>query len=288
MIQSNVSADFTFFASSLFKSRNILKSPEKKSMILIGRPGYNNDDVIISRRLALKVADHWHHTYTIVGWRLRSLIGRFPEKPRNYPKRNFNRWKPFSYEFVIAADSHIQTFIEVKTSGSTSGRKIYFRLETNREKSTSGGGLKMKTIPLATVLLLYLGCHLFSLRKFLLRWLSSRGLANGFTLANVLSGEHQPNPTFLLVSRKTHDFIFKIHGLHADSDPEKIQKISENFLIWAGVEIRKKSEKKKFWTLEAHSTCPYSKWSHAIHIIYDSILWVIWIGDSLLMTQNLS
>lgn len=123
-----------FFASSLFQSRNILKSPEKKSMILIGRPGYNNDDVIISRRLALKVADHWHHTYTIVGWRLRSLIGRFPEKPRNYPKRNFNRWKPFSYEFVIAADSHIQTFIEVKTSGSTSGRKIYFRLETNREK----------------------------------------------------------------------------------------------------------------------------------------------------------
>ena len=156
------------------------------------------------------------------------------------------------------------------------------------KKSTSGGGLKMKTIPLATVLLLYLGCHLFSLRKFLLRWLSSRGLAYGFTLANVLSGEHQPNPTFLLVSRKTHDFIFKIHGLHADSDPEKIQKISENFLIWAGVEIRKKSEKKKFWTLEAHSTCPYSKWSHAIHIIYDSILWVIWIGDSLLMTQNLS
>ena len=76
------------------------------------------------------------------------------------------------------------------------------------KKSTSGGGLKMKTIPLATVLLLYLGCHLFSLRKFLLRWLSSRGLANGFTLANVLSGEHQPNPTFLLVSRKTHDFIF--------------------------------------------------------------------------------
>lgn len=97
-------------------------------MILIGRPGYNNDDVIISRRLALKVADLIGITPTqLLADDSAILIGRFPEKPRNYPKRNFNRWKPFSYEFVIAADSHIQTFIEVKTSS----RKIYIRLETN-------------------------------------------------------------------------------------------------------------------------------------------------------------
>ena len=169
MIQSNVSADFTFFCFQLIPIQKYPQIPREEIHDFDWSSWLRHH----IEHLALKVADHWHHTYTYVGWRrLSDLIGRFPEKPRNYPKRNFNRWKPFSYEFVIAADSHIQTFIEVKTSGSTSGRKIYFRLETNREKSTSGGGLKMKTIPLATVLLLYLGCHLFSLRKFLLRWLT--------------------------------------------------------------------------------------------------------------------
>ena len=140
-------------------------------MILIGRPG--NDDVIISS-LALIGRSDWHHTYTIVGWRFsaRWLVDS-QKSPETTRKEILTVGSPFQFEFVIAADSHIQTFIE--SSGSTSGQKIYFRsvkIQGIGEIRTSGGNLKMKTIPLATVLLLYLGCHLFSLRKFLLRWLT--------------------------------------------------------------------------------------------------------------------
>jgi len=135
MIQSNVSADFTFFCFQLIPIQKYPQIPREEI-----------HDFDWSSWLMIMTSSYrapWRSKWQIIGitpcWRLSDLIGRFPEKPRNYPKRNFNRWKPFSYEFVIAADSHIQTFIEVKTSGSTSGRKIYFRLETNREKSTSGG-----------------------------------------------------------------------------------------------------------------------------------------------------
>lgn len=145
MIQSNVSADFTFFCFQLIPIQKYPQIPREEihdfdwsSWLMIMTSSYRALGAQSGRSLA-------NHTYTYVGWRrLSDLIGRFPEKPRNYPKRNFNRWKPFSYEFVIAADSHIQTFIEVKTSGSTSGRKIYFRLETNRENPLPVGVSKWK------------------------------------------------------------------------------------------------------------------------------------------------
>ena len=143
MIQSNVSADFTFFLLPAYSNPEISSNPPRRNpwfwLVVL---------VIIMMTSSYRA---WRSKWQIIGITPTqlladdsALIGRFPEKPRNYPKRNFNRWKPFSYEFVIAADSHIQTFIEVKTSDSTSGREIYFRLETNRENPLPVGVSKWK------------------------------------------------------------------------------------------------------------------------------------------------